>query len=276
MIKDLVVNLPVGHRPIAAADYAISIAEAFGAHISGIAFAYEPVVAPTVMGGVPSDWIDAQRAESAKAANAAIAHFEAASQRAGLSAEHRMLPATVGGAADLFGRIARRFDLSVVGQTEPDRPAPEELIIESALFESGRPVIVVPYIQKQGLKLDRVLVCWDGGRTATRAIADSLPFLLRAKAIDVVMVASGRAKSDEIPGADIGQHLARHGLKIEVKRIVAADTDVPNTILSYAADSSADFLVMGGYGHSRLREFVLGGATRGILASMTVPALMAH
>jgi nucleotide-binding universal stress UspA family protein len=276
MIKDLVVNLPVGKRPIAAADYAISIAEAFGAHISGIAFAYEPVVAPTVMGGVPADWIEAQRAESAKDANAAIARFEAATQRAGLSAEHRMLVATVGGAADLFGHIARRFDLSVVGQTEPDRPAPEELIAESALFESGRPVIIVPYIQKQGLKLDRVLVCWDGGRTATRAIADSLPFLKRAKAIDVVMVASGRAKSDEIPGANIGQHLARHGLTIEVKRIVAADTDVPNTILSYAADSSADFLVMGGYGHSRLREFVLGGATRGILASMTVPVLMAH
>jgi nucleotide-binding universal stress UspA family protein len=107
-------------------------------------------------------------------------------------------------------------------------------------------------------------------------MADSLPLLLRAKAIDVVLVANGRSKSNEIPGADIGQHLARHGLKIEVKRIVAADTDVPNTILSYAADCSADFLVMGGYGHSRLREFVLGGATRGILSSMTVPALMAH
>jgi nucleotide-binding universal stress UspA family protein len=276
MIKDLVVNLPIGNKPIAAVDYAISIAEAFGAHISGIAFAYEPVVAPTVMGGVPADWIEAQRAETAKAANTAIAHFEAAAQRAGLSAEHRMLPATVGGAADLFGRIARRFDLSVVGQPEPDRPGPEELITESALFESGRPVIVVPYIQKQPLKLDRVLVCWDGSRTATRAMADSLPLLLRAKAIDVVLVANGRSKSNEIPGADIGQHLARHGLKIEVKRIVAADTDVPNTILSYAADCSADFLVMGGYGHSRLREFVLGGATRGILSSMTVPALMAH
>jgi nucleotide-binding universal stress UspA family protein len=276
MIKDLVVNLPVGNRPTAAVDYAISIAEAFGAHISGIAFAYEPVVAPTVMGGVPADWIEAQRAETAKDANTAIARFEAAAERAGLSAEHRMLPATVGGAADLFGRIARRFDLSVVGQPEPDRPGPEELITESALFESGRPVIVVPYIQKQPLKLDRVLVCWDGSRTATRAMADSLPLLLRAKAIDVVLVANGRSKSNEIPGADIGQHLARHGLKIEVKRIVAADTDVPNTILSYAADCSADFLVMGGYGHSRLREFVLGGATRGILSSMTVPALMAH
>jgi len=276
MIKDLVVNLPVEGKPTAVTDYAISIAETFGAHISGIAFAYEPAVAPTVMGGVPSDWIDAQRAESAKAADTVAARFEAAAQRAGLSAEHRVLPATVGGAADLFGRIARRFDLAVVGQTEPNRPAPEELIIESALFESGRPVIVVPYIQKEGLKLDRVLACWDGSRTASRAIADSLPFLMRAKAIDVVMVASGRAKSDELPGADIGQHLARHGLKIEVKRIVAADIDVPNTILSYAADSSADLLVMGGYGHSRLREFILGGATRGILTSMTVPVLMSH
>ena len=103
-----------------------------------------------------------------------------------------------------------------------------------------------------------------------------MPFLARSKSIDVVIVASGREKSDEIPGVDIGQHLARHGLKVEVKRIVADDIDVPNTILSYAADSSADFIVMGGYGHSRLREFVLGGATRGILASMTVPTLMSH
>jgi nucleotide-binding universal stress UspA family protein len=275
MIKDLVVNLPVD-RPPTAADYAISIAQTFSAHVTGIAFAYEPAVAPAAIGDLPGDWVEAQRAESAKAAKAAIAQFEASAQRSGLSADHRTLPATVGGAADLFGRIARRFDLSVVGQTDPETPAPEEVIIESALFESGRPVVVVPYIQKQGLTLDRVLVCWDGSRTATRAIADSLPFLTRAQAIDIVIVADGRARSDEIPGADIGQHLARHGLKIDIKSIVAPDVDVANTILSYAADCSADFLVMGGYGHSRLREFVLGGATRGILASMTVPALMSH
>lgn len=275
MIKDLVVNLPVDRQPTAA-DYAISIAQTFKAHITGIAFAYEPQVGSILMEGLPGDWVQAQRAEGAKAATAAIAQFEAAAQLSGLSADHRMLPATVGGAADLFGRIARRFDLSVVGQTEPDRPAPEELIIESALFESGRPVVVVPYIQKQGLKLDRVLVCWDDSRTATRAIADSLPFLTRAKAIDVVSVTDGRVKSDDIPCADIGDHLGRHGFQIEIKRIVAPDVDVPNTILSYAADCSADFLVMGGYGHSRLREFVLGGATRGILTSMTVPVLMSH
>ena len=103
-----------------------------------------------------------------------------------------------------------------------------------------------------------------------------MPLLAKAKAIDVVIVASDRPKSDEIAGADIGQHLARHGLNVEVKRIVATDTNVADTLLSHAADTAADFMVMGGYGHSRLREFVLGGATRGILSSMTIPVLMSH
>jgi nucleotide-binding universal stress UspA family protein len=276
VIKDLVVNLPVGHKPLGVVDYAVSIADTFRAHIAGVAFAYEPMVAPAIMGGVPADWIDAQRIESNRIAEAAIAGFETTAQRVGVSAEHRVLPATVAGAAEMFARAARRFDLAVVGQTEPDRPAPEELIIEAALFDSGRPVVVVPYIQKGGLKLDRVMVCWDSSRTAARAIADALPLLQRAKSVDVVVIATGRFKTDEIAGADIAEHLSRHGLTVDVKRLVAADTDVPNTILSYAADNSTDFLVMGGYGHSRLREFVLGGATRGILSSMTVPVLMAH
>jgi nucleotide-binding universal stress UspA family protein len=276
VIKDLVVNLPVGHKPLGVVDYAVSIADTFRAHIAGVAFAYEPMVAPAIMGGVPADWIDAQRIESNRIAEAAIAGFETTAQRVGVSAEHRVLPATVAGAAEMFARAARRFDLAVVSQTEPDRPAPEELIIEAALFDSGRPVVVVPYIQKGGLKLDRVMVCWDGSRTAARAIADALPLLQRAKSVDVVVIATGRFKTDEIAGADIAEHLSRHGLTIDVKRVVAVDTDVPNTILSYAADNSTDFLVMGGYGHSRLREFVLGGATRGILSSMTVPVLMAH
>jgi nucleotide-binding universal stress UspA family protein len=150
------------------------------------------------------------------------------------------------------------------------------LFVQGALFDSGRPMLVVPYIQREGLKLDRVLVCWDGSRNASRAIADALPFLERAKAVDVLVVGKGRDRGDEIPGADIAQHLARHSLNVDLKRIVAADTDVANTILSYAADSSADLIVMGGYGHSRLREFVLGGATRGILQTMTIPTLMSH
>jgi len=276
MIKDLVVNLSLGVTRDPAADYGISIAEAFDAHICGVAFVYDPIVPPSVMGGIPSEIIDVQRSESEKAATSAIARFEAASKRSSLSSEHRALEASLGGSGDLFGSLARRFDLSVVGQAEPKHGPAQELVIEGALFGSGRPVVVVPYIHKSALKLDRVLICWDGSRPATRAIADAMPFLQRSQALDVVIVASGREKTDEIPGVDIGEHLARHGLKVEVKRIVATDIDVPNTILSHAADSGADFIVMGGFGHSRLREFVLGGATRGILAAMTVPTLMSH
>jgi nucleotide-binding universal stress UspA family protein len=137
-------------------------------------------------------------------------------------------------------------------------------------------VVFVPFIQKAAVKLDRIMVCWDGSRAATRAIADSMPFLRKAKKVEVVMVSAKAASNDEIAGVDLGQHLARHGLQVDVKRITSPDIDVTSTILSYAADSSADMIVMGGYGHSRLREFVLGGVTKSILETMTVPVLMSH
>jgi nucleotide-binding universal stress UspA family protein len=280
MIKDLIVNLGIGKTRDVATDYAIAIAQVFEAHLTGIAFAYEPIVPPSVMGGVTASLIDAQWSASERAADAAIAAFEAAARRDGIAAEHRKLTASLGGAGDVFGALARRFDLAVVAQAEPPRGTADSLVIEGALFGSGRPIIVVPYIHRGGLKLARALVCWDGSRQAARAVADAMPLLARAAAIDVVVVEGGRAKSGiksgELPGADMGEHLARHRLKIEVKRIISTEVDVPNTILSHAADSGADFLVMGGFGHSRLREFVLGGATQGILAAMTVPTLMSH
>jgi nucleotide-binding universal stress UspA family protein len=275
MIKDIVVNLGLGEND-PAGTFAVSLAEQFEAHVLGVASAYEPVIPGSVMGGIPPDFIEAQRAESEKKARAAIARFEAAAKRSNLSAESRILNASFSAAADQLGRIGRRFDMIVVGQPDRDAGVPDEIIDEGVLFESGRPVIFVPYIFKGAAKLDRVMVCWDGSRAATRAVADSLPLLGKAKQVEIVIVATGRPKSDEIPGADLGQHLARHGLKVDVKRITSPDIDVPSTILSYAADSSADLIVMGGYGHSRLREFVLGGATRGLLESMTVPVLMSH
>jgi nucleotide-binding universal stress UspA family protein len=149
-------------------------------------------------------------------------------------------------------------------------------VIEAALFESGRPTIVVPYIQTDEINLGHVLVCWDGSRSAARAAADSLPFLVRSKKVEVVMVASKDGKADELPGTGLAEHLARHDLNVGIKRLIATDMNVSDVILSYAADCSASFVVMGGYGHSRLREFILGGATRGMLQSMTVPVLMAH
>ena len=278
MIKDVVINLAGAADSgfDAASRYGVSVAEAFRAHVFGIAFAYEPVVAPSVMGGVPPEIIEEQRSEGENAASALIAKFQESARLADLSAESRMIPTSFAGAADLFGQIARRFDLSVVRQAEPDSVAPQDLIIEAALFQSGRPVLVVPYIHKERLALDRVLVCWDASRNAARAIADAMPFLQRSKSIDVVVVATERPKSDELPGADIALHLARHDLNVDLKRIVSDGTDVASTILSYAADAGADFIVMGGYGHSRFREFILGGATRGILSAMTVPTLMSH
>jgi nucleotide-binding universal stress UspA family protein len=276
MIKDMIVNLTIGAERDVAADYAISVARAFGAHLSGVGFAYEAVLPGAVFGGVAAELIQAQRADSQKAARTAVDNFEAAARRAGLSAESHLLEASLTAAADTFGRLARRFDLAVVAQVEPDKLPARDLIIEAALFESGRPVLIVPYIQQEGLKLDRVMACWDGSRNAARALGDAMPFLSRAKAVEVVVVSGDAGKRDEIPGADIAHHLARHGLKVELQRIVAGDLDVTNTILSHAADAGADFIVMGGYGHSRLREFVLGGATRGILQSMTIPTLMAH
>lgn len=277
MIKDIVANLAVGGGRDVASDFAVSVAGAFDAHLTGVAFRYEPLVPVMVdMYGIPVDVIESQRIENEKAAKAAVGRLEEAGKRAAVAVQARMLEVPVAGAPSRFAQIARRFDLSVIGQPEPDKPALDRLIVEAALFDSGRPVLVVPYIQRAGLKLDRVLVCWDGSRSAARAAADAMPFIVRAKAAEIVIVASESAKSDEMPGADIAHHLARHGAKVDIERIVSTEIDVASTILSHAADTSADLLVMGGYGHSRLREFILGGATRGILAAMTVPTLMSH
>jgi nucleotide-binding universal stress UspA family protein len=276
IIKDIVVNLSVAEGGSYAGDYAVSVAAALEAHLAGIAFLYDPVVPVGATGYIPPEVIETQQSDAQRAAKAALARFNAATGRAGISAEPTMLPASFAGAGEQFGLIARRFDLAIVGQAEPEKGAVEELIAESTLFEAGRPVIIVPYIQKAPLKLDRVMVCWDGSRPAARAIGDAMPLLARAGLVEVVIVANERGKQDEIAGADMGQHLARHGLKVDVKRIVGGDIDVADALLSHAADSSVDFIVMGGYGHSRLREFVLGGVTHAILRSMTAPVLMSH
>jgi nucleotide-binding universal stress UspA family protein len=276
MIKNIIANVPVGETSAAALPYAISVASVFKAHLTGVAFTYRPVLPGTVFGSVRAEVIDAALAELARAAKGAAARFDEAARSAGLSADCRALEATPVEAAQYFGQLARCFDLAIVGQSEPGKDRSENFIIQAALFESGRPVLVVPYIQRQPIKLDRILVCWDGSRNAARATADALPLLSRATAVDVVVVEGEPGKPHEIAGADIAHHLARHGLKVDLKRLVVRDVSVANTILSLAADVGADMIVMGGYGHSRLREFILGGVTRGILSSMTVPTLMSH
>jgi nucleotide-binding universal stress UspA family protein len=194
-----------------------------------------------------------------------------------VKAEVRTARTTTDGAGDAFGRLARVFDLAVITQPNPDRVGPERLLLESALFESGRAVLAVPYVQKQPLTLDRVMIAWNGSRSATRAISEARPFLDRAKRVEVLVVETGKMAEGEIPGAELATHLARHKLKVDLRRVlVPAKRDIDEAILNEIHDSSIDLVVMGGYGHSRLREFVLGGVTRAIIESMTAPTLMAH
>jgi nucleotide-binding universal stress UspA family protein len=278
MIKDLVVNLSVAPERDPAAEFALSVARAFSARVVGIAFQSDPITPTALVDGMPPppDLIESLRMESERAAKAAASRFNDAAQLASVPFETRIVTATVAGAANRFAEIARRFDLAVVAQAQADAVGPEALIVEQALFDSGRPVLVVPYIQTAPFKADRVMLCWDGSRPAARAAGDAMPILSRAQVVEVFTIASGKLKSDEFPGADIAEHLAQHGLNVKVTRTVSGDVDVANVILSHAADSGANLIVMGGYGHSRLRELILGGATRGILASMTVPTLMSH
>ena len=276
MPRDIIVNLTPGRPRDPAADYAISLASQFGAHLTGIAFALEPAIPAGAMGGIAGNVIDSAVAEAQRQAKDAASAFENAASKLGVLSEKQLVTALVADAVNRFGQIARHHDLSVVLQPDPDSNTANDLFIESVLFGSGRPVVIVPYIQKEAAKLDRIVCCWDGSATAARAIGDAAPLLARAKSVELLIVTDGSESRHEETETDMATHLARHKLDVTLQRITSADIDVGNAILSYAADSAADFLVMGGYGHSRWREFLLGGATRQILSSMTLPTLMSH
>ena len=279
MIKDIVTNLSLRNSRDVAMDFAVSTAAAFDAHLAGIAFKLnEPIIPAMVdMYGMPPEVIESQRVENENMAKAALGRFEDAARGAALSAEPRMVDAQVATAPGRFADIARRFDLSVLGQPEPDQPTLDRLMIEAALFDTGRPMLVVPYIQRTGLKLDHIMLAWDGSRSAARAAGDALPFIRRGKLVEIVIVASDGAKSDEMPGADIAQHLARHGAKVELNRIVTAETDVANTILSARRGQLEN--ISWSWAATAIRGCVSSYSevlTREILTSMTIPTLMSH
>jgi nucleotide-binding universal stress UspA family protein len=171
--------------------------------------------------------------------------------------------------------MARHTDLCVVGQPSEETPEPEAgRLVEAAFMDSGRPALVVPYIGAAPEPSRRILVAWNGSREAARAVHDALPFLLAPERTTVLIV-DPQAQGSEVgepPGAD----LARHGVRVEVKSVPGGGLVAGDAILAQAADEGADLLVMGGYGHSRLREMVLGGATRHLLVQMTLPVLLSH
>lgn len=255
---------------------AVELASKTGAHVTGLALAYNPVMPGYLIAPMPADYLEEARVQSENDAKAALQKFEDLAAREGISREGRVVQMSGGGAADPFTAQTRLSDLTVIGQYDNERgDAIGEVLIEAALFDSGVPVLVVPYVGTPKFSTDNVMIAWDGSRTAIRAVHAALPILELAGKITVVMVENGRKGKGE-PGADIATYLARHGFKVNVETIASPETSVADALLNYISDNGVDLVVMGGYGHSRMREFVLGGATYGMLRSMTVPVVMAH
>ena len=268
----------VDSRLAAAAD----VAQRFEARLVGL-HAREPFeVASFVDGGMPiGTLMEAFQAGCDAAEKTAQTAYAQATKGRNFPSEWRVTEAFSDDALTVNGRYA---DLLVVGQADPDDPAGARNDLPEAMaFATGRPVLVVPKIgNSSSVSQSRIgrtiLLCWNASRESARAAADALPFLRAADKVIVLVVdpeISSGGHGQE-PGADVALWLARHGVTVTVQRDVAADTGIGEIILSRAADCGADLIVMGIYGHSRLREMVLGGASRTLLSSMTVPVLMSH
>jgi nucleotide-binding universal stress UspA family protein len=209
-------------------------------------------------------------------AASALDQFEIAARHMGVSHGARRLFNVSYAETQSLSELSRLYDLNIVIQPDRSRLSHGDMLPEIVLFNSGRPMLMVPYIYRGPLKLDRMLICWDGGRPAARAVHDAMPLLLKAEAIDVLTVNEDKAPMGEASSAALIAHLARHDLTARLHRFTADASNIHNSILSLAADNSTDLIVMGGYGHSKFREFILGGVTRGIFESLTVPALISH
>lgn len=282
-LKDILVHVDDARGHESRLRIACELARRNGAHLTGV-FVIDPVsvAAFAAPAGADVAQIEAfeiiqeqHRAARLAVASRLAAAFKSAADAAGIVSEWRLAEGDV---AELVTLNARYADLAIVGQTDPDYPSATAPVPESALLGSGRPVLVVPYVGKFDTVGRRVLAAWNASREAARAVNDALPLLQDADAVTVLRVNPARdaAGAGEVPAADIAHHLARHGVKAEAAYTVAEDIGVGNVLLSRAADLGSDLIVMGGYGHSRLREFVLGGATRTVLGHMTVPVLMSH
>jgi nucleotide-binding universal stress UspA family protein len=195
----------------------------------------------------------------ARAGDVAVRTFETKSQ-----------PALVG---EVAAEHARYFDLLLVG-LEPEK-APTRMVAEAAIFGSGRPTLLMPSVPMAG-KLDHVAIAWDGSRAAARAVADARLLLGRASAVTVITVTDEKPLKEMHAGERLAERLQASGLSARFEAVQAEDCPIAETLQGQAQELGADVLVMGGYGHSRLREFVLGGATDGVLHDLRMPVLLSH
>lgn len=262
----------------APADVAIALAVEQGAHLTALNYLDITRLPPYIRAHLGEEVARAQLAQAESAAAACAAAFEAAAKKAGLSSyEVRRVADDPVGSLALSARYA---DLVVMGQVDPqvaDTPA-ESDFPDHAVLASGRPTLLVPYVGSYPKIGQHVVVAWNASRESTRAVTDALPLLQRAAKVTIITgdARPGATGHGADPGADIALYLSRHGVRVTVSTEQTAGIDIGSMLLSRIADIGADLLVMGAYGHSRLRELVLGGATRTVLSEMTVPVLMSH
>jgi nucleotide-binding universal stress UspA family protein len=273
-IKDILVHLESNEAGRSVIDFAASLAARTGAHLTaaGIVVEYPPPAGPSMAAVSSFATLERLTQERHAAIKEAYQTF-CASGAGDIQTALAVIQGYRRPACRDFARVARYFDLSVLGQGMPDASLDKHVASET-LFGSGRPVFFFTYIHTGPERLEKAMICWDGGVQAARALAAAMPLLALSRSVEVVRIGGDR-EADETLGLSIGRHLLRHGISARMTELPAAD-ETGDAILSYAADSSADYIVMGAYGHWRFTEFVIGGTTCTILASMTAPVLMAH
>ncbi len=277
MLKNLLVHIP-SERPIRPlVDGAISLAASSSAHLDAISIGFESANIGLAVDGAAAvaTVFDLERERALARANAALAVFETEARNAGIAYRCQALTAVPVEAFATLGTTARLYDLSIVLQPDPDQTTSDNMIPTEVLFQAGGPVLIIPYTHKGAFKPRHVGIAWDGSRLAARALRDAAPFLAHASSITIISVNEAQNPT-EASAAHLVTHLARRGLAARVESMSMDHASIQPAILSIAADADIDLIVMGGYGHSRLQERVLGGVTRGMLQSMTVPTLMSH
>jgi nucleotide-binding universal stress UspA family protein len=274
-LKDLLVIADNDSTYAARLDISLALAAEHHAHLTGLHVMPPPLTPIYVDMPIPETVEKMQRLELEDAARRAAAVFAEHAGRTTVSTEWRVAEGDIVRVASEHARYA---DLTVLPQGMDLGFASADLtnLPEELALRVGRPVLVIPRYGSFPKVGGRVLVAWNGSREVTRAVHDALPLLRRAEQVTVLSIDPDADPERRLPGADVSLHLTRHGVTVQAATIAGADVAVGDLLLSYAADHDIDLIVMGAYGHTRLREVVLGGATRTLLRHMTVPVLMSH
>jgi nucleotide-binding universal stress UspA family protein len=260
-------------------EFAGTLAQEHGARLISVFMQPEPIATPAetfARGTGMHTTIEVHQAQLKRIEADHRAQFEDIVRRHGVrpESEWRSLPYL----SSEVGVHAYYADLVVVGRPEsPAQTAGPPGLAESLVLSSGRPIIVFP---PRGTvsQVRRILVAWNATRESVRAVGDAMPLLVKAEAVEVLVADHERSRAGhgQEPGADIARHLARHGAKVEVRRLSSGGKDVGGLLLSQAATFGADLLVMGAYGHSQIREWMFGGVTRTVLYEAGLPVLMSR